>query len=261
MALLPSNPSSEADKRAQRDALQHDALLREVDEAYRQDQLARIYRNHGRTIIGAVIGGLALFGAYLGWSAWSESGREKTSEELVKAMDQLAAGNSDTAIKSLSKIEKEGDAGAVTVAKLSRAAVAMGAGKPLDAARIYGEIAADEDAPQPYRDLATIRQVSLTYDKMKPADIVKRLKPLAKPGAPFFGSAGELLGSAYLDMGKPDLAGPIFAAIAKDEKMPTSQRSRARQLAGLMGIDAIVDVDQTLKQLRQDGEEAAGAAQ
>ncbi len=39
--------------------------------------------------------------------------------------------------------------------------------------------------------------------------------------------------------------------------MPDSLRSRARQLAGLMGIDAIVDVDQTIRDLRRDGEQQA----
>ena len=42
-----------------------------------------------------------------------------------------------------------------------------------------------------------------------------------------------------MKMGKNDLAGPMFAAMAKDEKVPQSIRSRARQMAGVMGIDAV----------------------
>ena len=33
----------------------------------------------------------------------------------------------------------------------------------------------------------------------------------------------------------------VFAAIAKDKDVPESQRGRARQLAGLLGADAIDD--------------------
>ena len=40
-------------------------------------------------------------------------------------------------------------------------------------------------------------------------------------------------------MGKPDLAGPMLAALAKDSNVPPSIRSRARQMAGVMGIDAV----------------------
>ncbi len=70
---------------------------------------------------------------------------------------------------------------------------------------------------------------------MKPDDVIARLKPLAKPGNPWFGSAGELVAMAYLKQGKRDLAGPLFASIAKDENAPKSMRSRARQMAGMLG--------------------------
>ena len=65
------------------------------------------------------------------------------------------------------------------------------------------------------------------------------MKPLAVEGAPWFGSAGELVALAYVKMGKSDLAGPMFAAMAKDGGVPDSIRSRARQMAGVMGIDAV----------------------
>lgn len=42
-----------------------------------------------------------------------------------------------------------------------------------------------------------------------------------------------------MKMRKPELAGPMFAAMAKDENVPQSIRSRARQMAGLLGIDAV----------------------
>jgi hypothetical protein len=42
-----------------------------------------------------------------------------------------------------------------------------------------------------------------------------------------------------MKMRKPDLAGPLFAAMAKDASVPQSIRSRARQMAGLLGVDAV----------------------
>jgi hypothetical protein len=261
VALPPDTIKSDAEKRANRDAKQQDALLREVDEAYRTDVLAGFAKNHGIKLGALVIGALALFGGYLLWSGYTEGQKEESSEQLVKAIDNLEAGNFDTASKSLLQLEKEGEPAAAAVAKMARAAVALQQQRPADAAKLYGQIAADTDMPAAYRDLALIRQVSLDYETMKPSDVVAKMKPLAKPGEPYFGSAGELLGAAYLDLGKPDLAGPLFAQIAKDEDVPASLRSRARQLAGLMGIDAIVDVDETLKEMRRDGEgEAAPAA-
>jgi len=62
------------------------------------------------------------------------------------------------------------------------------------------------------------------------------------PGNPWFGSAGELVAMAYLRQNKPDLAGPLFAALAKDKTVPDSIRQRARQMAGALGVDAVDDV-------------------
>jgi hypothetical protein len=194
------------------------------------------------------------------WSDHREKAKEETSEEIVKSLDQLEAGNFTTATKDFTGIQKEGGAGAIAVAKLARAAIALQQNRQADAVSIYGEVASDSAMPQPYRDLALVRQTSLNYEKMKPSDVVAKMKPLAKPGSPFFGSAGELLGAAYLDLGKPELAGPLFAQIAKDTNVPATLRSRARQLAGLMGVDAIVDVDQTLKDMSKDDQEQQAPA-
>ena len=71
------------------------------------------------------------------------------------------------------------------------------------------------------------------------ADIGATLKPLATPGNAVFASAGELVAHAYLDQGKRAEAGALFAQIAKDENSPESARSRARQMAGVLGVDAI----------------------
>ena len=52
---------------------------------------------------------------------------------------------------------------------------------------------------------------------------------------PWFGSAGDMLGIAYLQQGKRDLAAAIFAAMAKDDTVPQSIRRRALQVARIRG--------------------------
>ena len=51
----------------------------------------------------------------------------------------------------------------------------------------------------------------------------------------------------------------MIGEIAKDEEVPESLRSRARQMAGLLGVDAIEDVDQVLDELAE-AQGAQGAA-
>ena len=69
--------------------------------------------------------------------------------------------------------------------------------------------------------------------------VIDRLKPLAKPGTAWFGSAGEMTAISYMKMGKDNLAGPIFAQIAKQEDLPQTLRARAQQMAGALGVDTV----------------------
>lgn len=244
----------------QQQKLQDEALLREVDDAYREEQVAQLARRYGVPVGIALVLALVLFAGYLFWHSQREGDLEQHSEELVKSLDAIDAGNYDTAAPGLDKLAAEGSDGARAAARLLQAGVALRQNRNADAARLYGQVRADPDAPQAYRDLATVREVAVSFDSMDKAEVVKRLKPLAVPGNAWFGSAGELLAMAYLDQNRRDLAGPLFAQIAKDEGAPQSIRSRARQLAGVLGVDAIEDVDQALAEVSPDGGAPAGAA-
>jgi len=216
----------------------NEAFFREVDDAVRQDRLTGFWLRFGRWIVALVVLGLAAFG---GWLYWSHHSREASGEVAEQAQDVLrsiAAGQApdDAKMKALSDA---GQPGYRAMAMLAKAADAERKGDVKGAAALYGEVAANQDIAQPYRDLGTIRQVAMSFDQMAPQQIVDRLKPLAVEGGPWFGSAAEMTAIAYMKMGKKDLAGPLFAAIAKDGGAPETLRSRARQMAGLLGIDAV----------------------
>ncbi|MFN5903901.1 MAG: hypothetical protein ACK439_13165, partial [Novosphingobium sp.] len=138
-------------------------------------------------------------------------------------------------------LAKDGSDGTRTTAALTRAAILVQQGKTEEGAKAFAAIAADDSAPQAFRDMATIREVSIRFDSLPPQQVIDRLKPLAVPGNAWFGSAGELVGMAYLKQGKPELAGPLFAAIGKNTEVPSSLRSRMRQVAGQLGYDAGTD--------------------
>lgn len=247
MALRPDSSLTPEEKRSRAQAAQEDVLLREVDEAVRQDQYAQAAQRYGKPALAAAALVLAAFGGYLWWGSRQDAAREKTSEQLVGALDRLERGDLPAADAALAPVIAEGDAGARAAARLLKAGIAMEQGKPAEAAALFDQVAADEDAPRALRDVAAIRAVAARYDTMKPADVIARLKPLAVPEGPFFGPAGELVAMAYLDQGNRAEAGALFAAISKDEETPDTLRSRSRQMAGLLGVDAIEDVDTVLR--------------
>jgi hypothetical protein len=258
VALTPDPEQTRAEQLAARKEREQEVLLREVDDAVRQDQLGSAVKRYGWPIAGAVVLALAGFGGWLYWSDHNEGQIEARSEKLIAAFDQLEAGQFEQAATGLAALSEDGSSATAISAKLARAGIALRDNKQDEAIQLYESIASDGDAPKPYRDLATIRAVAIQFDKLAPQTVVDRLKPLATPGNPWFGSAGELVAMAYLKQGKRELAGPLFAAVAKDEDVPETLRSRTRQLAGLLGYDAVVDVDKTLAELREA--EGGGAA-
>jgi hypothetical protein len=250
VALTPSPDSPDADKLAVRRAAEQDVLLREVDEAVRQDEATEFFRRYGKAIAAGLIVGLALFGGWLWWKDHREGQREKISEQYVQALDQVEAGDRAKATAALDPIAQKGTPAAKAGATMLEAGLMIAQGDNARATTMLFKLADDEDAPEEFRNLAAIRGVAASFDTMKPEDVIARLKPLAKPGNPWFGSAGELVAAAYIKQGKKDLAGPLFASIARDETAPRSLRSRARQMAGQLGYDAVTDVDQVLAEQR-----------
>ncbi len=259
MALTPKSEITREEKLAQRDAAEREALLREVDDAVRQGDAEQFLNAWGKPLLAGLVLALAGFGGYLFWESRQEAAMEKDAEVLVAALDQVEAGNLKSGYDQLEALAGEGGEGASSFAAMMRAGIAAQQSRPDEAARLFAAVAANESAPSALRDLAKLREVATKYDSMGSAEIVAALKPLAVPGKPYFASAGELVGHAYLDQGKRAEAGALFAQIAQDETGPESLKSRARQMAGVLGVDAIKDVDALLEEQGVTEEPADGA--
>lgn len=271
MALTPKNPD-ENDKAEKPDAPENakpsaedEILMREIDEAVRKDDAEQFLSKYGLPVGGLLAVFLAGLGFYLlYWVPSQEAELEGQSETLIEALDAKDAGDFAGASEKVEGLTNAEAAGTRTAARFLQAGAALEGQKIDEAVAIYKQIAEDADAPPALRDLARIREVAANFDDRKPADIIAKLKDLAVPGNPFFGSAGELTAVAHMEAGNNRKAGDLFAQIAKDESVPETLRSRARQMAGLLGVDAIEDVEQLLEDegvTSPDGEGGvAGAA-
>lgn len=243
------------------DATREDeVLIREIDEAVREDELYSFLRDHGMKVLGVISLGIAGLGGWLVWDHFAEQKLEQQSEAIVSAIDYARQRDFGTASAKVEPLLAEGNSpGARAAARFLQASAALDGGDTAKAAGIYKTIAADAETPPALRDLARIREVSINFDTMKPADVIAQLSPIATPGNAFFGSAGELVAMAHLEAGNRAAAGKLFAAISKDESQPETLRSRARQMAGLMGVDAVVDVKKLLEDEGVTSDDEAGA--
>lgn len=246
MALTPT------DKRAGSD----EAFLREVDDAVRASDLTSFWTRYGRWLLLALVAGLLAFGGWIVYQNQQQAAADKQSEEFVDAMDKLRAGQEKEARAKLATLAKADQPGYRAMAQMVEANLLGEDGKTKEAIAIYTKVAGDSSLPQTFRDLALLRQTSAEFDTLAPQTVIDRLKPLATAGNPWFGSAGELTAIAYMKQGKENLAGPIFAQIAKQEGVPQTLRSRAQQMAGALGIDT-VQVDEKRNAATNAAQESA----
>ena len=242
MATEPPKNPVPSTKAEEREAAQQDGFLREVDEALREEQMVNAFKRFAKPVGAVIAVGLLALAGYMWWDHSVKSAASERSEQAVLAFENMANGQLDAAAKGLTPLLKDGTDGSRAVAAMNLAAIALEQGKGDEAAKQFAAIAADPAMPQPFRDLATIREVTIRFDTMQPDAIIAKLKPLAVPGNAFFGSAGELLALAYLEAGKPDLAGALLAQIGQDKNVPETIRGRARMLAGGLGYDGGVDL-------------------
>jgi hypothetical protein len=215
------------------------AFLREVDEELRREQAATLFRRYG---IAAILGVVLLLAALGGWFYWRHH-RDQVAEaqaaQYQAALDSLAADKPEAAAKPLAELAGSDIAGYRALSRFFQADVLLVKKDLRGAAAKFGEAAKDEGVGQPFRDLALIRQTNAEFDSLKPEVVVQRLRTLAVPGNPWFGSAGELVAAAYIKQGRRDLAGALLKKMAADKDVPESLRQRAIQLAGVMGVDAV----------------------
>ena len=199
------------------------------------------WERFGKLVIAGVLLVLALIGGFIWWQNQKEVKAGERSATLVEAFDDVAAGRKAAATQKLDTLAREGSEGHRAAALLTKADIAI-EGKDLKgAAALFKQIADDDSLARPYRDLALVRMTAVELDTLQPQAVIDRLKGLAVTGNPWFGSAGEMVALSYLKLNKPQQAAGIFAAMAKDRKLPDTLRSRATQMAGSLGVDAVQD--------------------
>jgi hypothetical protein len=214
-----------------------DTFVREVDENLRRDQLQDFFKKYGGWLAAAVILFLAASGGFIWWKQYQVRRQQEQVEKLAQIYKDAGTGNIGKLPQQLDELAKSGSTAVRAEAQFVRAALALQQSDSKTAISTYKAIANDNGLPAPYRNAALIRQTTLEFDQLKPQEVIARLQPLAKPGEPWFGTAGEMTALAMMKQGQGQQAGQLFAAIARDNGVPDAIRTRAAQIAGSLGVD------------------------
>lgn len=214
--------------------VENEAFVREVDDDLRREQMAGLARRWGMVGGGLVLAALVALAAFLWWQNHRTAQAGAESEQLAQVLSDVDVGKAKATDPRLAALADSSRDGNRALARMTQAGIAAKAGAA-DAAARYRAIADDAALPRAVRELAMIRATTLEFDTVAPQQVVARMKPLAVPGAAWFGSAGELVAAADLKLNRRDLAGPLYAAIARDTVVPASIRGRAAGMATVLG--------------------------
>ena len=215
----------------------NETFLREVDENLRRDRAKDFARKYGKWLIVAVLLFLAASGGWIYWQHYQRQQSEAEVEQLAEVYKTISSGTLTGVAGKLDRLSTSDQSAVRASALFTRAALAVENKDNKLAIAKFRQAAEDDGLAKPYRDMALIRQTTLEFDSMKPEDVIARLQPLAKPGEPWFGSAGEITAAALIKQGKKVEAGRLYTTIAKDKTVPDNVRGRAVQIASSLGVD------------------------
>jgi hypothetical protein len=215
-----------------------DEFIREVDEEYRRQRIAEIWKRYSALIVGLaflVVAGVA------GWRYWQHVEQQRAEAASVRydaALRLARDGKSDEAEKALAGIAGESSGGYRVLARL-RAAAEAGKGDAAAGAKAFDTIANDNAVEAPLRDLARLRAAMLRLEGSEAQTATADLERLASPTGNWRHTAREMLGLAALKRGDSDGASRWFDQIAGDRETPQGLRSRLQIYTALAAGGAV----------------------
>lgn len=206
----------------------NESFIDEVNEEVRRDRLFGYFRKYGWLAVAAVV-------VLVGGAAWTEYERAKeraaaeaTGDAIIEALSLDAPQDVLAALEGLTP-------NAVTL--MLAASAAQEAGDAEGAIQILNKVAAGEDFSQLYKELATLKIVSLSEGKTSVEERLKLLRPLAEAGRPFALLAKEQIALVQIESGDKVAALDTFGDILQDAAVTQGLRDRSQQMIVALGGD------------------------
>lgn len=207
-----------------------DSFFREVSEDLLRDRLSRNLRRYGWIGILAIL--LIVGGVWLDGKR-RDAVREASESRGDAVLAALEAEEGDARRDALSALEIEG--GACALPGLLSANSAVESEDVEGAADALAAIEGDDCAPRLYRDLATLKRVTLSGESMAPSERIEAMQPLLEPGGAFRTLAEEQVALAELEMGDRDAARDRLQRLVDDAETTSALRRRASRLIMALG--------------------------
>lgn len=209
----------------QRNRFMNDEFIREVDEEYRRDKVAQVWKRYNTLIISVIVVVVVAVGGYRYWEGVQLSRSREASARFSEAVNLVLQGKDAEAEQAFAALAKDGPSGYGMLSRF-RLASAVAAGNAEAGVKEFNALAADTGLDSVWRDLARLRSAILRMDIGDGSTAQPDLELLAVSNGPWRHTAREMLGLLNLQRNDYPGAGRWFDAIAKDSETPGDLRRR-----------------------------------
>jgi hypothetical protein len=209
-------------------------IFQEVQDEYRQQQLADFWKKYRIPVIAGVTLLILGVAGYQAWSYWHGQQVEKSSRE-IEAIGELLRnpGNEKAAGDRLAKLAVEGAGAYPVLAKLQEAALRAQGGDVKAALVLYDSVAKSERTAL-FRDFAVVRAGVFLVELESYDNVKKKLEPVANASGPWATQAKELLAYAAWRSGKTEDAKKLYEEVEKTPGVAEGAKRRAYEMLALI---------------------------
>ena len=211
-----------------------DSFIREVDEELRSERVQNFWTKYGKLIIGGAVAIVLVTGGYRFYEYYTQQQAAKAGDAFMEAVRLSDEGKQDVALEKLKELETAGSPAYSALAKLRTASELAKKGDVKAAITSYDEVAELNGVDLNLRSIARLRAGALLVDNGSTTEVEARVGPLMGPGAPYRGSARELLALSYFGAGDLEKSSKLFGELVADQGTPATLKQRARLMLELI---------------------------
>ena len=214
--------------------MKSEEFIREVDEELRRDQMARLWGRYGGAILVAALLIVAFTAGKVYWDHRQTQARAAEAMRFAAAQRALLADQKAQAADEFAAIAADGPSGIAGLARLKEAEARLAAG---DQAGATAALAALTDGPGDaiLQQLAELLLAEREIADGDPAELKRRLEPLAAAEAPWRHQAQELLALLAIRTGSLEEARKLLTGLSQEAGVAPTQQRRAEELLHAIG--------------------------
>lgn len=214
----------------EKDILAEDALIKEISDEVKSDQMRILWEKYGLFIIIFVALALTAAVSYETFRNWANKRNQEISNAYAVAVSLQNQGRLDESLKILQNLSERSGLYA-DIATLQIANIYFEQNKPEEAAQLLQKLSNSRSASRQMREIAALKLAAYKLDSNAPAaEVEELLMPLTKNNDNSFGVAKELLAMLYIRDGNLEAAKAEYEQIIAASSSSDALKSRAQDM-------------------------------